>query len=106
MKIAFVIAGALIIFILLVLLVQVLWNWLIPELFRGPKIRFKHALGIVILSRLLFGFGFGGRFPAYYWRQHNPDSVGKYWFDHHRNPDVIPNSNSLQSHSERTLKIS
>ena len=35
------------------------WNWLAPIVFKLPTIKFKHALGLLILSKLLFG-GFGG----------------------------------------------
>ncbi len=38
-----------------------LWNWLVPELFTGPRIKFKHALGIMALSFILFGGLNGGR---------------------------------------------
>jgi chromate transport protein ChrA len=37
-----------------------LWNWLAPAVFGGRTITFWQALGILILSRILFG-GFGGR---------------------------------------------
>ena len=39
------------------------WNWLVPELFHGPLITFYQAIGLLILSRLLFrGFhGMGNR---------------------------------------------
>lgn len=40
--------------------VMYLWNWLAPEVFNLPKIKFKHAFGILILSKILFG-GFGGK---------------------------------------------
>jgi hypothetical protein len=40
-------------------LVQQLWNWLLPEVFGGRQITFWQALGILILSRILFG-GFRG----------------------------------------------
>lgn len=39
---------------------MVLWNWLVPLLFNGPEIRFVEALGLLLLSRILFG-GWGGR---------------------------------------------
>jgi hypothetical protein len=42
------------------LFVMFLWNWLIPQLFKGPAIRYKHAIGLMLLSFLLFG-GFRGR---------------------------------------------
>lgn len=37
-----------------------LWNWLVPELFNGPHITFFQALGLVVLSKILFS-GFGGK---------------------------------------------
>ncbi|HEX7747870.1 MAG TPA: hypothetical protein VF445_03875 [Bordetella sp.] len=40
--------------------VMVLWNWVIPTLFAGAHaIDFTHALGLLVLSRILFG-GFRG----------------------------------------------
>ena len=44
---------------LMSLAVMYLWNWLAPTIFNLPTIKFKHALGLFILSKLLFG-GFGG----------------------------------------------
>ncbi|HSZ25933.1 MAG TPA: hypothetical protein VK766_09455 [Cytophagaceae bacterium] len=35
--------------------VMFLWNWLVPTLFHGPVINFCQALGILILSKILFG---------------------------------------------------
>lgn len=41
--------------------VRGLWNWLLPSLFHFPPITFWQALGILALSRILFGgFGLGG----------------------------------------------
>jgi hypothetical protein len=37
---------------------QSLWNWLVPSLFHGPVISFGQTLGLLVLSRILFG-GFG-----------------------------------------------
>jgi len=37
-----------------------LWNWLLPPIFGLPRLTFWQALGILALSRILFG-GFGGR---------------------------------------------
>ena len=37
-----------------------LWNWLVPVLFNGPHVTFSQALGLLILSKLLF-WGFGGK---------------------------------------------
>ena len=44
-----------------------LWNWLVPALFSGPLIGFWQALGLLVLSKILFGSfrgGHGGR----HWR--------------------------------------
>ena len=37
-----------------------LWNWLVPTLFDLPRITYWQALGLLGLSRILFG-GFRGR---------------------------------------------
>ena len=36
---------------------MVLWNWLMPEIFGLTAIGFWQAFGIVLLAKLLFGFG-------------------------------------------------
>ena len=36
-----------------------LWNWLVPAVLGGKLITFWQALGVLVLSRILFG-GFGG----------------------------------------------
>ncbi|WP_211327081.1 hypothetical protein [Chitinophaga flava] len=56
-------------FAAVILLTQVLWNNLIPELFHGPVISYWQALGLLVLGKLLFGWhghnrGWGGG-----WRQ-------------------------------------
>ena len=38
-----------------------LWNWLVPLLFHGPIINFCQAIGLLVLSKILFG-GFGRKF--------------------------------------------
>lgn len=48
---------------------QSLWNWLVPVLFAGPVITFWQALGLLLLSKILF-FHFGGK------RSHGPQSFG------------------------------
>lgn len=42
------------------LAVMLLWNWLVPEIFDGPKINFLQAIGLLALSKVLLGFGRGG----------------------------------------------
>lgn len=51
------------------LVVQHLWNWLMPGLFHLPSIDFWQAFGLVFLSRLLFG-NIGG---------HHHKKHGKKW---------------------------
>ncbi|NYH15664.1 hypothetical protein [Paraburkholderia bryophila] len=50
--------------------VMTLWNWVVPALFVGARlIDFWHALGLLILSRILFG-GFRGHGGGWRERRH------------------------------------
>ncbi|MBN1543078.1 hypothetical protein JW992_13130 [candidate division KSB1 bacterium] len=41
-------------------ILMLLWNWLVPALFSGPVIGFWQALGLLLLSKILFsGIGRG-----------------------------------------------
>lgn len=42
--------------------VWLLWNWLMPEIFKLPQISYWQAMGLLVLSRLLVG-GWGSRKP-------------------------------------------
>jgi hypothetical protein len=53
---------------LLSLAVMMLWNSLVPELFHGPSLEYWQALGLLLLSRILFG-GLRGRGWHGHWRQ-------------------------------------
>lgn len=62
-------------FFLTGLTVQLLWNWLVPDLFDGPIIYYHQALGLLVLSRLLFkgifwnaGYCGCGRWGANSWK--------------------------------------
>ena len=46
--------------------VMFLWNALVPVLFHGPRVQYWQAVGLLILSRLLFGGLRGGHG---HWRQ-------------------------------------
>lgn len=51
-----------------------LWNWVVPALFDGARvIDFWHALGLLVLSRILFGgfrgHGGGWRHKKRYWEK-------------------------------------
>ncbi len=39
------------------LIVMLLWNWLMPYLFGLPSIDFWRAGGLLLLSKIIFGFG-------------------------------------------------
>ena len=41
-------------------ILQVLWNWLMPDLFGVPMIRYWQALGLLVLAKIIFGFGGSG----------------------------------------------
>jgi len=47
--------------------VMSLWNWLLPPLFGWAAIGFGQALGLLVLSRILFGGWRGGR-GGMHWR--------------------------------------
>jgi hypothetical protein len=54
--------------------VMSLWNSLVPALFRGPVIGYWQALGLLVLSRILFGSlrgraGWGGHWRSRMWRE-------------------------------------
>ena len=58
---------------------QSLWNWLVPSLFHGPVISFGQTLGLLVLSRILFG-GFGRGRGSWaqkrrQWKQHMESQV-------------------------------
>ena len=51
------------------LIVMLLWNSLVPALFHGPALQYWQALGLLVLSRILFG-GLRGRAGWHgHWRQ-------------------------------------
>ena len=45
-----------------------LWNWLMPAIFGSRVITFWQALGLLVLSRILFGH-FGGPRRGMHWRR-------------------------------------
>ena len=49
--------------------VMLLWNALIPELFKGPELTFWQAVGLVVLSHILLRGG-GGWHHRNGWRHH------------------------------------
>ncbi|MBT1687936.1 hypothetical protein [Dawidia soli] len=55
--------------------VQILWNWLVPVLFHGPFITYAQALGLLVLSKILFS-GIGGKRYA---DECKPSNGAPYW---------------------------
>ncbi|HUA61897.1 MAG TPA: hypothetical protein VML19_24285 [Verrucomicrobiae bacterium] len=60
--------------------VMSLWNWLVPALFGWHTITFWQALGVLVLSRILFGGFHGGRGRGHWrgrmrarWEQMTPE---------------------------------
>ena len=56
--------------------VMMLWNWLMPMAVGAHVINFWEAAGILVLAKLLFGFGgrwgghrWGGHQRHYYWKE-------------------------------------
>ncbi len=50
-------------------IVMSLWNWIVPHLFVGAQaIDYARAIGLLVLSRILFG-GFHGRRDHKHWRR-------------------------------------
>jgi hypothetical protein len=59
-----IVAGITFFFLLCGFGTMLLWNWLVPVLFKGPIIVFWQAIGLLALSKILFGGcgrGWGGR---------------------------------------------
>ena len=56
------------------LVVMSLWNWLVPSLFHGPAVQYWQAVGLLLLSRILFGGlrrrgGWHGHWRQRMWRE-------------------------------------
>ena len=49
------------------LIVMSLWNWLVPPIFGWQPLGFWQALGLLVLSKILFG-GFRGPGGSMHWR--------------------------------------
>jgi hypothetical protein len=54
---------------LLSFVVMRLWNWLMPELFGLSVVTYWQALGLLLLSKILFGGLRGGRGGRMFWRR-------------------------------------
>ena len=60
--------------LLLGFVTNMLWNWLVPTIFNGPRINYAQALGLLLLSKILTwgiwsrGHVYGGRYQNQYWK--------------------------------------
>ncbi len=67
-KAAMIAAFAILFFTVFGYVVMRLWNWLMPALFGWHPINFWQALGILVLSKILFGGFHGRRGGPMHWR--------------------------------------
>ncbi|MGB3585456.1 MAG: hypothetical protein WBA23_02895 [Tunicatimonas sp.] len=97
--------------------VMLLWNWLVPALFNGPSISFGQALGLLILSKVLFSSLKQGRWGGDYltrkrawknrfeekWRNMTPEEREKFkstMKQHCSKWGWMPQPSDSQSHQE------
>ncbi len=72
--------------------VMLLWNWVMPALFASAMpLDYPHALGLLLLSRILFGGfrGHGGWHGRHHWRKwaamspEEREKLREQWHGHH-----------------------
>ena len=71
-KVGMIIGGIILVpafLILLPLVTMQLWNWLMPAIFKLPAIGFWQAVGLLILSHILFKGGHLGRAGRSRWKK-------------------------------------
>ena len=57
--------------------VQFLWNFIMPDIFGLPVINFWQGLAMFLLAKLIFGFGGGGGRSK--WSEHRSHQWRKHW---------------------------
>ena len=71
------------------ILVQWLWNWLLPDIFGLRRVTFWEALGLLALCRILFGgFGKGGGSRGHSDRSRRSGGDSKTWWKKPKTRDV------------------
>jgi len=77
------------IFLGLGFLIKLLWNWLLPNISNIKRVTYLQALGILILTKLLFGFGHPGHEWGRHWNNNNDHCSGKWdGCNSHKEPGV------------------
>jgi hypothetical protein len=72
--------------------VMLLWNWLMPAIFNLPEITFWQSMGILILSKILFG---GIHHGSHHFHKHNRENYMKDRF-HERMECMKANHSNLK----------
>ena len=81
------------------LVVQWLWNWLMPSIFGLRTLTWLEAFGLLALSRILFGgFGRGGG-------SHGPSRRRRDWWKK-KNGDCKPNGGGASSAEQPAVGVS
>lgn len=75
---------------------MLLWNWLVPTLFSGPIITYWQALGLLVLSKLLFSGGHGSHHK-------NGHSNREHSWKVHLDKRLAENPNSLSPEGPSTM---
>lgn len=79
------------------LVVMLLWNWLVPDLFKGPNITIWQSFGLILLSKLLLK-GFSSKPSSFsFFKKFSKES----WKDKVQNMDDDKKQMILQKLKER-----
>lgn len=79
-------------------IVMLLWNWLIPMIFGLSSINFLQALGLLILTRILFG-----SFPRHF--KHHPHQHYNPMFDKWTKMSAEERAEFVKKRKERWAKM-
>ena len=72
--------------------VQALWNWLIPDLFKGPELNYWQTAGLFILSKILLT----GIAPGGHEKSHRKEWRKKYQDKYRQVPEESQNETAAK----------
>lgn len=72
--------------------VQALWNWLIPDLFKGPELNYWQTAGLFILSKILLT----GIAPGGHEKSHRKEWRKKYQDKYRQVPEESQNETAVK----------